>query len=397
MTDSELLGIRVLDLSRVLAGPYCSMILADMGADVIKLEVPGRGDDSREFPPFKDGESLYYINLNRGKRSITLNLKHTDGKRIFLGLVEKCDVLLENFRPGTMDRLGLGYDVLREVNPRLVYASISGFGQTGPFRDRPGYDIIGQAMGGLMSVTGWPDSPPTRTGTAIGDVLSALFCCIGVLVALQVRERTGRGQMVDVALVDSVFASLENIPMKFFVDGEVPTRIGNRYEFVYPYDSFRAADGWVIIGVANDAVWGRFIEATGMSHLVDDERFDTNPGRVESHGALKPLVEEWASKRKVMEIVSLLTGHGVPACPIYGIKDIVEDPHIAMEREMVVELDQPGLGEVRLLGNPVKMSETRSSPKGPAPVLGEDTEAILKELVDLSDSEIDGLRRDGVF
>ncbi|MFB0558243.1 MAG: CaiB/BaiF CoA transferase family protein [Candidatus Bathyarchaeia archaeon] len=391
------LGIRVLDLSRVLAGPYCSMILADMGAEVIKLEIPGRGDDSREFPPFKDGKSLYYVNLNRGKRSITLNLKHPEGRRIFIELVKKCDVLLENFRPGTMDRLGLGYDVLREVNPRLVYASISGFGQTGPFRDRPGYDIIGQAMGGLMSVTGWPDSPPTRTGTAIGDVLSALFCCIGILVALQVRERTGRGQMVDVALVDSVFASLENIPMKFFVDGEIPTRIGNRYEFVYPYDSFRAADGWVIIGVANDAVWGRFIEATGMSHLVDDERFDTNPRRVESHGALKPQVEEWASKRKVMEIVSLLTGHGVPACPIYSIKDIVEDPHIAMERGMIVELDQPGLGEVRLLGNPVKMSETRPSLKGPAPVLGEDTEAILKELVDLSDSEIDRLRRDGVF
>ncbi len=391
------LGIRVLDLSRVLAGPYCSMILADMGAEVIKLEIPGRGDDSREFPPFKDGKSLYYVNLNRGKRSITLNLKHPEGRRIFIELVKKCDVLLENFRPGTMDRLGLGYDVLREVNPRLVYASISGFGQTGPFRDRPGYDIIGQAMGGLMSVTGWPDSPPTRTGTAIGDVLSALFCCIGILVALQVRERTGRGQIVDVALVDSVFASLENIPMKFFVDGEIPTRIGNRYEFVYPYDSFRAADGWVIIGVANDAVWGRFIEATGMSHLADDERFDTNPRRVESHGALKPQVEEWASKRNVMEIVSLLTGHGVPACPIYSIKDIVEDPHIAMERGMIVELDQPGLGEVRLLGNPVKMSETRPSLKGPAPVLGEDTEAILKELVDLSDSEIDRLRRDGVF
>ncbi len=391
------LGIRVLDLSRVLAGPYCSMILADMGAEVIKLEIPGRGDDSREFPPFKDGKSLYYVNLNRGKRSITLNLKHPEGRRIFIELVKKCDVLLENFRPGTMDRLGLGYDVLREVNPRLVYASISGFGQTGPFRDRPGYDIIGQAMGGLMSVTGWPDSPPTRTGTAIGDVLSALFCCIGILAALQVRERTGRGQMVDVSLVDSVFASLENIPMKFFVDGEIPTRIGNRYEFVYPYDSFRAADGWVIIGVANDAVWGRFIEATGMSHLVDDERFDTNPRRVESHGALKPQVEEWASKRNVMEIVSLLTGHGVPACPIYSIKDIVEDPHIAMERGMIVELDQPGLGEVRLLGNPVKMSETRPSLKGSAPVLGEDTEAILKELVDLSDSEIDRLRRNGVF
>ena len=395
--SEALLGVRVLDLSRVLAGPYCTMLLADMGAEVIKLEIPGRGDDSREFPPFKEGESLYYANLNRGKRSITLNLKHPEGKRIFIELAKKFDVLLENFRPGTMDRLGLGYETLRKVNPRLVYASISGFGQTGPYRDRPGYDIIGQAMGGLMSVTGWPDSPPTRTGTAIGDVLSALFCCIGILAALQVRERTGRGQMVDVALVDSVFASLENIPMKFFVDREVPTRIGNRYEFVYPYDSFKAADGWVIIGVANDAVWGRFIDATGMSHLMEDERFDTNPRRVENHGILKPRVEEWTSKREVAEIVSLLTKHGVPACPIYSIKDVVEDRHIAAERGMIVELDQPGLGKVRLLGNPVRMSETWPSPKGPAPDLGGDTGAILKELVGLSESEIDRLRSDGVL
>lgn len=395
--SNALLGVRVLDLSRVLAGPYCTMLLADMGAEVIKLEIPGRGDDSREFPPFKEGESLYYLNLNRGKRSITLNLKHPEGKRIFIELAKKFDVLLENFRPGTMDRLGLGYETLRKVNPRLVYASISGFGQTGPYRDRPGYDIIGQAMGGLMSVTGWPDSPPTRTGTAIGDVLSALFCCIGILAALQFRERTGRGQMVDVALVDSVFASLENIPMKFFVDREVPTRIGNRYEFVYPYDSFKAADGWVIIGVANDAVWGRLIDATGMFHLMEDERFDTNPRRVENHGILKPRIEDWTSKREVAEIVSLLTEHGVPACPIYSIKDVVEDRHIATERGMIVELEQPGLGKVRLLGNPVKMSETWPTPKGPAPDLGGDTGAILKELVGLSESEIDGLRSDGVL
>jgi len=209
--SNALLDIRVLDLSRVLAGPYCSMLLADMGAEVIKLEMPGRGDDSREFPPFRDGESLYYVNLNRGKRSITLNLKHPDGRRIFLDLVRRCDVLLENFRPGTMERLGLGDERLKRVNPRLIYAAISGFGQTGPYRNLPGYDIIGQAMGGLLSVTGWPESPPTRVGTGIGDILSALFCCIGVLTALRVRDLTGRGQLVDVALVDSVFASLEKV------------------------------------------------------------------------------------------------------------------------------------------------------------------------------------------
>lgn len=392
-----LLGIRVLDLSRVLAGPFLTMLLADMGAEVIKLEIPGRGDDSREFPPFKEGESLYYVNLNRGKRSITLNLKHPEGRRVFLDLARRCDVLLENFRPGTMERLGLGYEVLREVNPRLVYASISGFGQTGPYRDRPGYDIIGQAMGGLMSVTGWPDSPPTRAGTGIGDILSALFCCIGILAALQVRERTGRGQMVDVALVDSVFASMENIPQKFFVDGEVPARIGNRYEFVYPYGSFRASDGWVIIGVANDAIWGRFIEATGLSRLEGDGRFDTNPSRVENHEELRPLIEGWTSTREVEEIVSLMTEHGVPACPILDLGEVAEDPHVAVARGMTVETEQPGVGAVKLLGNPVKMSETDPSPRGPAPALGGDTERILGDILGVSPAEVEELRREGVL
>jgi crotonobetainyl-CoA:carnitine CoA-transferase CaiB-like acyl-CoA transferase len=391
-----LLGVRVLDLSRVLAGPYCTMLLADMGADVIKLEMPGRGDDSREFPPFREGESLYYVNLNRGKRSITLNLKHPEGKRVFLELVRHCDVLVENFRPGTMERLGLAYETLRDANPRLVYASISGFGQTGPYRSRPGYDIIGQAMGGLMSITGWPDSPPTRAGTAIGDVLSALFCCIGILAALQVRERTGRGQMVDVALVDSVFASLENIPQKVYVDGEVPARIGNRYEFVYPYDSFEASDGWVIIGMANDAIWGRFVEATGLEELASDERFATNPKRVENHGALRPLIQGWVSTRKVGEVVSFLTERGVPACPIYDLKEASEDPQI-VERGMTVELDQPGVGRVRLLGSPVKMSETRPLPRGPAPTLGGDNISVLGELLGASVEEVARLRKEGVL
>jgi len=392
-----LLGMRVLDLSRVLAGPFCTMLLADMGAEVIKLEIPERGDDSRQFPPFKDGESLYYVNLNRGKRSITLNLKHEEGRRIFLELVKKSDVLIENFRPGTMDRLGVGYEVLKEVNPRLVFASISGFGQTGPYRTRPGYDIIGQAMGGLMSITGWPDSPPTRSGTAIGDILSALFCCIGILSALKVREQTGKGQSVDVSLVDSVFASAENIPQKFFIDGEVPTRIGNRYEFVYPYGSFKTVDGWVILGIANDAIWRRFIEATGMPHLLDDERFSTNPLRVENHAELAPLIEGWTSTMTVPDVVTLLTEHGVPACPIYNLKEAAEDPHIGGVREMTVEMEQPGLGRIKLMGNPIKMSETRPYPKGPAPGLGEDNRSVLTKLLGLSEAELERLRREGVI
>jgi formyl-CoA transferase len=391
-----LLGIRVLDLSRVLAGPFLTMLLADMGAEIIKLEIPGRGDDAREFPPFLDGQSMYYVNLNRGKKSITLNLKHPEGKRVFVELVKRCDVLLENFRPGTMERLSLSYENLKKVNPRLVYASISGFGQTGPYRSRPGYDIIGQAMGGLMSITGWPDSPPTRAGTAIGDILSALYTCIGILAALQVREKTGEGQTVDVALVDSVYASLENIPQKVFVEGEVPGRIGNRYEFIYPYDSFEARDGWVIIGIANDAIWRRFLETTGLEEL-DDPRFVTNPSRVDHHELIRDVIRGWVSGRSVDEVVSTLNSNGVPSCPIYDLKQASEDPHIGGARRMTVERGQPGLGEVTLLGNPIKMSATDPAPRGPAPELGGDTDSVLKSLLGLSRKEIDGLRKKGAL
>ncbi len=392
-----LLGIRVLDLSRVLAGPFCSMLLADMGADVIKLEMPGRGDDSREFPPFKEGESLYYVNLNRGKRSITVNLKSPEGVEVFKNLVKRCDVLIENFSPGTMDKLGLGYEALKEENPRLIYAAISGFGQTGPYRGRPGYDIIGQAMGGLLSITGWPDSPPTRSGTAIGDVLSSLFCCVGILAALNIRERTSRGQLVDVALVDSVYAALENIPQKYFVEGEVPGRIGNRYEFIYPYDTFRARDGWVVIAVANDAIWERFLAAADLERLSGDRRFTSNKLRVENNAALKEIIGSWTSNKGRDEIVALLNESRVPSCPIYDVKDASEDPHISGARGMVVGLHQPGLGQVRLQGNPVKMSETDPRPRGPAPSLGADTEPILREVLGLSDAEIKKIREMGVI
>jgi len=327
----------------------------------------------------RSDESLYYVNLNRGKKSITLNLKSDEGKQIFNELVKKSDVLLENFRPGTMERLGLGYH-----------------DQYGPYRERPGYDIIGQAMGGLMSITGWPDSPPTRCGTAIGDILSALFSCVGILAALNIREHTGEGQHVDVSLVDSVFASLENIPQKYYVEGEVPTRIGNRYEFIYPYDTFKAKDGWVVIGIANDAIWGRFIKATEMSGLGEDERFKTNPRRVENNSALRPFIESWTSERDRDEIVELLNLNRVPSCPIYDIKEVSEDPHIGQAREMVVEVDQPKIGKVRLQGNPVKMSGTKPNPRGPAPSLGGDTFNVLSQLLGLTAREYQRLKETGV-
>ena len=396
LSKDAFLGVKVLDMSRVLAGPFCGMLLADMGADVVKLEIPDKGDDSREFPPFINGESLYYVNLNRGKKSITLNLKTMKGKILFKELVKHFDVILENFRPGTMDKLGLGYCELKKINPRLVYAAISGFGQTGPYSYRPGYDIIGQAMGGLLSITGWPDSPPTRSGTAIGDILSSLFTCIGILAALVVRERIGEGQLVDVALVDSVFAALENIPQRYYVEGAIPGRIGNRYEFIYPYDTFKACDGWVVIGIANDSIWTRFIEVTGLTELKGDERFTSNPLRVENHEALKHIIEKWTLRLGKEEIVNLLNDNRVPSCPILDIEEVSTNPHIAVARQMVVEMAQPGIGPVKLQGNPIKMSKTKPFPRGPAPSLGDNTEDTLINLLGITHDEYQKLKDEGV-
>jgi formyl-CoA transferase len=397
MLDKDaFLDIRVLDMSRVLAGPFCGMLLADMGAEVIKLEIPEKGDDSRSFPPFINEESMYYVNLNRGKKSITLNLKTEEGKELFLGIVKKCDVLLENFRPGTMKKLGLDYEVLRKVNPSLVYAAISGYGQTGPYCTRPGYDIIGQAMGGLLSITGWPDSPPTRSGTAIGDILSSLFCCIGILSALNVRKNTGEGQLVDVSLVDSVFAALENIPQKYYVEGYIPGRIGNRYEFIYPYDTFKSKDGWVVIGVANDSIWQRFVEVTSLN-LENDPRFKTNPERVKYHAELKELIEKWTSNYTKKELIDLFNRNRVPACQIYDVREASEDPHIGGAREMVQIIEQKNLGMVKVQGNPIKMSTTDPRPRGPAPSLGEDTKQVLQELMSISLDDYFKLKEDGVL
>ena len=393
--DEALLGIRILDLSRVLAGPFTSMILADMGADVIKLEIPGKGDDSREFPPFKESQSMYYVNLNRGKKSITLNLKTEEGKSIFKELIKHTDVLLENFRPGTMEKLGLSYDKLIKINPKLIYAAISGFGQTGPYKHRPGYDIIGQAMGGLLSVTGWPDGPPTRSGTAIGDILSSLFCTVGILAALKIRDKTGFGQLVDVSLVDSVFAAMENIPQVYYVDGHIPERIGNRYEFIYPYDTFKAKDGWIVIGIANDSLWNKFITATGLN-FRDDPRYTSNPLRVKNHQSLKIKIEEWSRTLCKEKLIELLDDAGVPCCPIYNLKEASEDPHIGGARKMVQYINQPGLGGVKVQGNPIKMSKTNPQPQGKAPSLGGDTFEVLNNLLNVSDVRFSELKEKGI-
>lgn len=394
-THGALHGIVVLDLTRVLAGPFCTMMLVDMGADVIKIEQPGTGDDSRAFYPHQKGESAYFMNLNRNKRGITLNLKK--GRDVFLELVKKADVVVENYRPGTMEKLGLGYDALREVNPRIVYGAVSGFGHYGPYKDRPGYDIIGQAMGGMMSTTGWPDSPPTRSGTAISDVLGGLSVTVGILAALQCRERTGRGQKIDVSLVDSVVASLEIINQIYLTEGRIPTRQGNRYEASYPYDTFYAKDGMAVIGAGNDKLWSLLCDIMERPELKADPRFQGNPLRVKHHKELRVIIEEWSTRHTCAEIVDTLLAAGVPAAPIYDIKQVVEDPHIAKAREMFTEVMHPVAGKTTLTGCHIKMSETNPSVRAPAPTLGQHNTEVLHDLLGYDAARMAELQAAGII
>jgi crotonobetainyl-CoA:carnitine CoA-transferase CaiB-like acyl-CoA transferase len=395
-TNGALSGIRVLDLTRVLAGPFCTMLLGDMGAEIIKIEVPGTGDDSRKYPPFIHSESAYFMNLNRNKKSIVLNLKDKRAKEILLQLTEKSDVLIENFRPGTMDDLGLSYEKIKEHNPDVVYSSISGFGQFGPYKNLPGYDIIGQAMGGIMNVTGWSDGPPTRTGTAIADILGGLFTCIGILSSLLAIRNGKPGQKVDIALVDSVVSAMETIIQIYLVEGREPQRTGNRYEFIYPYDTFMAKNGWVVIAVGNNKLWEDFCRSIGKENLLEDRSYKDNYDRVKMHEKIKKIVEEWTFSRNVKEIVEFLLSRKIPCAPIYSVKDVVEDPHIANARKMIREIEHPIVGRMKVIGCPIHLSETPTEIYSPAPLLGENTNEILKNVLNYSEEHILALKRECV-
>jgi formyl-CoA transferase len=394
--NGALAGVKVLDLTRVLAGPFATMMLADMGAEVIKIEVPGSGDDSRQFGPFINGESSYYMNLNRNKKGVTLNLKGR-GKEIFLEMVKKADIVVENYRPGTMEKLGLGYEELKKVNPKIVYGAVSGFGHYGPYKDRAGYDIIGQAMSGLMSTTGWPGGEPTRTGTAMSDILAGLSVAIGLLAALRHRDVTGYGQKVDVSLVDATVASMEIINQIYLVEGRLPQRIGNRYESTYPYDSFKANDGSLVIGAANDKLWQKLCVIMGQPELGEKAEFDTNWKRVQRHEEVKVLVEAWTITKPVKEIVDALLAVGIPAAPINNIEQVVNDPHIAGAREMFVEVDHPKAGKMKITGSHIKLSDTKPCIKAPAPLLGQHNEEVYKDFLGLSADEIAAMKKDGLL
>ena len=390
-------GIVVLDLTRVLAGPYCGTLIADMGATVIKVENPIGGDDSRSMGPFINGNSVYYANFNRSKLGCTLNLKTSEGKEIFKELVKKADIIIENYRPGTMEKLGLGYDELKKENPAIIYGAVSGFGHTGPLSKRAGYDIIGQAMGGLMSTTGWPGGPATRSGTPLGDVLGGLNLAIGILAALVNREKTGLGEKVDVALVDSVASAMENITMIYQATGRIPQRIGNRYESTYPYDSFPANDGDVIIAAGNNKLFSILCEIMEQPELKNDSRFLDVKSRVANHDDLFEIVSTWTKKYSGEEIDKKLNDAGCPASIVNTIDRLVVDRQIAGAREMFPEIEQPGIGKLQITACPQKLTRTKSYPRKAAPLLGEDNIDIYGKLLGFDENKIKELKEKGII
>jgi len=375
-----LAGLTVLDLTRVLSGPYCTMMLADMGARVIKVEQPGKGDDTRGWgPPFQNGESAYFLSVNRNKESVTLNFKHPDGREVLDRLIQQADVLVENFRPGTLERQGLGYDALSAAHPGLVYCSISGFGQTGPRRSEPGYDAVMQGEGGLMSITGPPGGKPYRLGVAIADIVSGMFAAFGVAMGLLARERTGRGQFIDVGMLDSVAALLTYQAGICFATGQAPPSLGNQHPTIVPYETFTAADGDIVVAAGNDALFTKFCEIIETPALAADERFTTNKGRVENQDALRPLLAERIRTRSRSQWLDVLKQAGVPCGAVRDLAEVLSDPQL-VERMMVVPMHHPKAGPMQVLGVPVKMGETGGGVRTPPPVLGQHTQSILAEL-----------------
>ncbi len=394
--SSALAGVRILDLTRVLAGPFCTMVLADLGAEVIKVEMPGTGDDSRSFGPFVKGESSYFMSLNRGKKSLTLNLRSQEGKAILKDLVRKVDVLIENYRPGTMKKLELDYPVLAAENSQLIYAAISGFGQNGPYHGKPAYDFIVQGMGGIMSLTAHPGGPPTRIQVGIGDITAGLYTTIGILAALKEREVSGKGQMIDVAMLDCQVSLLENPLARYFATGEVPQPMGNIHPTINPTGAYSTKDGYLIIAVGNDNLWKTFCKAVDREQWIDDERFLTNAKRTENIAQFCELLEELFRTRKTADWIDLLEEAGIPCGPINTVDQVANDTHIAF-REMIVSVEHPVAGEVKMSGVPIKMSRTPGYVAAPPPILGEDTDEILQNLLGYSSNKIEALKQKRVI
>ena len=399
-------GVRVLDLSRVLAGPTCAQLLGDLGADVIKVERPGAGDDTRQWgPPFlkdKSGsetrESAYYLCANRNKRSVAIDMSQPEGQHLIREMAALCDVVIENFKTGGLKKYGLDHETLLAANPGLVYCSITGFGQTGPYAERPGYDLLIQAMGGVMSITGHPDKEPTKVGVAISDIMCGMYASVGILAALRERDATGIGQHLDMALLDCQVAWLANQGQRYLLSGEVARRRGNAHPDVVPYQVFATADGHVIIGVGNDQQFQRFCEFAGSDELRIDPRFTTNDARVRNRDALIPVIEKLVAAKSTSEWLEGLAERKVPCGPVNTIDQVFADPQV-QHRAMTVDMPHPLSedGSVRLIANPIRFSTTPVSYRRPPPVLGSHTEEVLKEMLDLDDAAIEALVSGGVI
>jgi crotonobetainyl-CoA:carnitine CoA-transferase CaiB-like acyl-CoA transferase len=397
LAENALEGIRVIDLSRIMAGPYCTMLLADYGADVIKIEQPGSGDGTRQWgPPWIGGESAYFLSVNRNKQSVTVNLKTPEGQAIVRRLAAGADVLIENFKPGTVETFGLQYEKLSLENPALIYCSITGYGQTGPYRHRPGYDFMIQAQGGVMSVTGPADGEPHKVGVAIVDITAGLFAGNAILAALYERERSGRGQYIDVALLDAQLGWLANVAHNYFADGQKPLRFGNAHPNIVPYESFATADGHIAVAIGSDDQYQRFCRVAGCPDLCQEERFLSNAGRVQHRQELIPLLQDLFRSRPTDEWLDLLLQTGIPAGPINDIPTILDDPQV-QARDMVQQLEHPTAGPIKLLGPVAKLSRTPAKLHSAPPTLGADTGRILSEQLGYSAAEIATLQRRGII
>ncbi|BDF68118.1 CoA transferase [Oscillospiraceae bacterium] len=404
MPEQLLKGIRVIDFTDFLAGPYVGMYFADLGADVIKFENLRSGGNfvRNARPKVKDTEiSMYFQNLNRNKRGVALDLKQPEGKELFAELVKSADVLIENNRPGVMARLGFGWEDCRKLNPRLIYASISGFGQYGPYSRRPGYDLIAQAMGGSMSITGWPGMEPTRAGMAIGDMFAGLNAGFAICASLFKRKETGKGNHIDVALVDSIVSGMEAKLMQYLYEGVSPTMSGNKYISSAPYDSFKAKDDYFVIASGTDKHFESLSAAMGMPELAKDPLYIDTESRKKNADSLKQVIEGWASSKTVSEVVEIIDGAGIPVAPIYNCEQVCKDKNIVETREMLVKVPRPAKhpevpDELTVLGNPIKMEETPCQYVKAAPDLGEDNEAIFKEL-GFSDEQLRAYRAKGIM
>lgn len=390
-------GIKVLDLTRALAGPFCTMILGDLGAEVVKVELPKYGDDARQYGPFKNGQGLYFLNLNREKKSITLNLKSVNGKNILKELVKEFDILVENYRPGTMEKLGVGYETLKDINPKLIYAASSGFGHTGPDSKKPAYDLLAQARGGIMSITGWPDTPPTRVGMSTGDITAGMFTVIGINAALYHREKSGVGQKIDVSMLDSQVAILENALARYQVEGISPTPLGNRHPTVSPFQAFMAKDDYFVLPIGNDKLWMMFCKAVEKEEWITDSRFTKNADRIDNLKILIPLLKKLFVTKNANEWINLIEEYGVPCGPINNIEQVMNDEQV-LARNMIVEVEDDVAGTVKIAGNPIKMSTIpEKTTREPMPKLSEHTSEILQKYLGFDEEKIKELKRDGVI